>query len=77
MGMELKDIYWNDKDTLFISFHQDGRTLYPGAGSIEELGARSLWLQYQYSLPPKTGEEGFLYVLDNVVSTYFRNISQT
>ncbi|MEZ4577040.1 MAG: hypothetical protein R2875_03240 [Desulfobacterales bacterium] len=32
------DIYWHDPDTLFISLHQDGRTLYPGSGFPEEVG---------------------------------------
>ena len=31
-GDGTQDIYWNDPDTLFISMHQDGRTLYPGTG---------------------------------------------
>ncbi len=31
-GDGTQDIYWNDNNTLFISFHQDGRTLYPGTG---------------------------------------------
>ena len=67
-GDGTQDIYWNDKDTLVISFHQDGRTLYPGTGSIEEFGGPG---GYGYNinipLPPGTSEEGFLYVLDHVV----------
>jgi acetoin utilization deacetylase AcuC-like enzyme len=67
-GDGTQDIYWNDKNTLFISFHQDGRTLYPGTGSIDEFGGPG---GYGYNinipLPPNTGEEGFLYVLDHVV----------
>ena len=31
-GDGTQDIYWHDRDTLFISIHQDGRTLYPGSG---------------------------------------------
>jgi acetoin utilization deacetylase AcuC-like enzyme len=67
-GDGTEDIYWNDKDTLVISFHQDGRTLYPGTGFINEMGGPG---GYGYNvnipLPPGTGEEGFLYVLDNLV----------
>lgn len=67
-GDGTQDIYWNDKNTLFISFHQDGRTLYPGTGFLDEFGGPG---GYGYNinipLPPGTGEEGFLYVLDNVV----------
>lgn len=33
-----QDIYYNDPDVLHISIHQDGRTLYPGTGAVNELG---------------------------------------
>lgn len=67
-GDGTEDIYWNDKDTLFISFHQDGRTLYPGTGFIEDLGGPAAYgYNINIPLPPGTGDEGFLYVLDNVV----------
>lgn len=67
-GDGTQDIYWNDKNTLFISFHQDGRTLFPGTGFIEEFGGPgAIGYNVNIPLPPGTGEEGFLYVLDNVV----------
>ncbi len=67
-GDGTQDIYWNSKDTLFISFHQDGRTLYPGTGYPEELGGPGAYgYNINIPLPPRTGEEGFLYVLDNLV----------
>ncbi|MDD4464350.1 MAG: histone deacetylase, partial [Desulfobacterales bacterium] len=37
-GDGTQDIYWHDPDTLFISVHKDGRTLYPGSGAAEEFG---------------------------------------
>jgi len=67
-GDGTQDIFWNDSDTLFISFHQDGRTLYPGTGFIDELGGPGAYgYNINIPLPPRTGEEGFLYVLDNLV----------
>ncbi|MDD2600463.1 MAG: histone deacetylase [Kiritimatiellae bacterium] len=67
-GDGTQDVYWNDKNTLFISFHQDGRTLYPGTGFIDELGGPSAYgYNLNIPLPPQTGDEGFEYVLDNVV----------
>jgi acetoin utilization deacetylase AcuC-like enzyme len=67
-GDGTQDIYWNDRDTLFISIHQDGTTLYPGTGSMDELGGPSAYgYTINIPLPPHTGEEGFLYVLDHVV----------
>ena len=67
-GDGTEDIYWNDPDTLYISFHQDGRTLYPGTGPIEDLGGPSAFgYNVNIPLPPGTGDEGFQYVLDNTV----------
>ena len=67
-GDGTEDIYYNDKDTLFISIHQDGRTLFPGTGYTHELGGPG---GYGYNinipLPPGTGDEGFLYVLEDVI----------
>lgn len=67
-GDGTQDIYWNDRDTLFISFHQDGRTLYPGTGFLDEFGGPgALGYNINIPLPPGTGDAGFLYVLDNLV----------
>ena len=67
-GDGTQDIYWNDPDTLFISMHQDGRTLYPGTGFLPEYGGPgALGRTVNIPLPPGTGDEGYLYVTKNVV----------
>ena len=67
-GDGTQDIYWNDPDTLFISMHQDGRTLYPGTGFLPECGGPgALGRTVNIPLPPGTGDEGYLYVTKNVV----------
>ena len=67
-GDGTQDIYWHDPDTLFISMHQDGRTLFPGTGFINELGGpNAMGKTLNLPLPPKTSEEGFLYALEHVV----------
>jgi acetoin utilization deacetylase AcuC-like enzyme len=67
-GDGTQDIYWHDPDTLFISLHQDGRTLYPGSGFVHELGGPTApGSTVNIPLPPQTSEEGFLYALDEVV----------
>lgn len=64
-GDGTEDIYWNDKNTLFISIHQDGRTLYPGTGFIGDLGGPSAFgYNINIPLPPQTGDEGILYILE-------------
>jgi acetoin utilization deacetylase AcuC-like enzyme len=67
-GDGTQEIYWHDPDTLYISIHQDGRTLYPGSGFPDEFGGpNALGATVNIPLPPKTSEEGFLYVLDNLI----------
>lgn len=67
-GDGTQDIYWHDPDTLFISFHQDGRTLYPGSGFTDEIGGPlAAGTTLNVPLPPGTTDEGILFVLDNLV----------
>jgi acetoin utilization deacetylase AcuC-like enzyme len=67
-GDGTQDIYWHDPNTLFISIHQDGRTLYPGSGFPNESGGPNAQGQtVNIPLPPQTGEKGFLYTLDELV----------
>ncbi len=67
-GDGTQDIYWNDPDTLCISLHQDGRTLYPGTGFPEEFGGpNALGATINIPLPPQTSDEGFLMVLERVI----------
>jgi acetoin utilization deacetylase AcuC-like enzyme len=67
-GDGTQDIYWHDPETLFISIHQDGRTLYPGSGFPNELGGpNAVGTTLNIPLPPNTGEEGFLHVIRHVV----------
>ncbi|MFC1896190.1 histone deacetylase [Thermodesulfobacteriota bacterium] len=67
-GDGTQDIYWHDPQTLFISVHQDGRTLYPGSGFPDEIGGpNALGTTVNIPLPPRTGEQGFLYALERLI----------
>jgi acetoin utilization deacetylase AcuC-like enzyme len=67
-GDGTQEIYWHDPNTLCISIHQDGRTLYPGSGFTDEFGGpNALGTTINVPLPPRTSDEGFLYVLENVI----------
>ena len=67
-GDGTQDIYWHDPDTLFISIHQDGRTLYPGSGFTDELGGpTAVGKTINIPLPPHTSDEGFLYATEHVI----------
>ncbi len=63
-----QDIFWHDPNTLYISIHQDGRTLYPGTGFPDEFGGpNALGYTINIPLPPNTSDEGFLFALDNLI----------
>jgi acetoin utilization deacetylase AcuC-like enzyme len=67
-GDGTQEIYYNDPDVLFISFHQDGRTLYPGTGFVDELGGPLAWgTTINIPLAPRTTDTGIIYVLENLV----------
>jgi len=67
-GDGTQDIYWHDPNTLFISLHQDGRTLYPGSGFLDEMGGpNAVGTTINIPLPPNTSDEGFLYTIKEVV----------
>lgn len=67
-GDGTQDIFYNDPGILHISLHQDGRTLYPGTGDISERGGPAAFGQtVNIPLPPGTGDEGMLYVMEQLV----------
>lgn len=67
-GDGTQDIYWHDPDTLFISIHQDGRTLYPGSGFMNEMGGpNAVGATLNIPLPPNTSGEGILHVIREAV----------
>ncbi|MDY3983746.1 MAG: histone deacetylase [Veillonellaceae bacterium] len=63
-----QDMFYHDPDTLYISFHQDGRTLYPGAGFMDEFGGpQAVGANVNIPLPPGTGDKGLHRVLTELV----------
>lgn len=52
-----QEIFYEDPRVLTISVHQNGATLFPGSGFVEELGAGdALGTKINVPLPPFTGE---------------------
>lgn len=67
-GDGTQDIYYHDPNTLFISFHQDGRTLYPGSGFSNELGSPAAYAStINLPLLPGTGDQGIHLLFDNLI----------
>jgi acetoin utilization deacetylase AcuC-like enzyme len=72
-GDGTQNVFWHDPDVLCISFHQDGRTIYPGTGFTNELGGPSAYARtINVPLPPGTTDEGILYVVDNLILPILR-----
>jgi acetoin utilization deacetylase AcuC-like enzyme len=67
-GDGTNNIYWHDPNVLFISMHQDGRTMYPGSGFPNELGGpNAIGTNLNIPLPPGTSTEGYNYIMENTV----------
>lgn len=63
-----QDIFYHDPNTLYISFHQDGRTLYPGSGFTNEAGSPKAWgTNINLPLLPGTGDDELHMLYDNLI----------
>ncbi|CAN5137977.1 acetoin utilization protein AcuC [soil metagenome] len=61
-------IFFADPRVLTISLHQDGRTLFPGTGGVDELGeGDALGTKVNVPLPPFTGDDGWRAAFEEVV----------
>jgi len=66
-GNGTSDIYYSDPSILFISVHQDPRTIYPGTGFIEQIGeGMGMGYNVNVPLPPGTSDETYLYALKSI-----------
>lgn len=51
----------DDADLCFVDFHQDGRTLYPGTGAIEETGSgNAVGTKMNVPMPPGADDDLFM-----------------
>jgi len=67
-GNGTQEIYYDDKTVLNISFHQDGRTLYPGTGFIDEIGGdNAKGFSVNLPLPPGTRGGSYLSAFKEIV----------
>ena len=64
-----QDVFYHDPNTLYISFHQDGRTLYPGTGFPHEAGSPGAWgTNINLPLLPTAGDEGLHRLYDGLIT---------
>ena len=60
-GDGVQAIHWDDPDVLTVSFHETGRYLFPGTGSVRELGTgRAAGTAVNVPLEPGAGDGAWL-----------------
>ncbi len=60
-GNGTQDIFYEDPSVLYMSIHQDGRTLYPGTGFVEEVGSgKGEGYNVNVPLPPGSSDAEYL-----------------
>ena len=67
-GNGTMDIFWEDPRVLFISIHQDPRTLYPGRGFTREIGGGE-GEGYTVNIPMArySGDSQYMKVFDEII----------
>lgn len=67
-GNGTQEIFNPTHKVLYVSIHQDGRTLYPGTGFINEIGeGKGEGSKINIPLPPCSGDEIYLKALNQIV----------
>jgi acetoin utilization protein AcuC len=66
-GNGTSDIYYQDPNVLYISLHQDPRTIYPGTGFAWQIGeGAGEGFNVNVPLPPGTGDSTYLHALNEI-----------
>ncbi len=67
-GDGVQQAFYDTDQVLTISIHESGRTLFPGTGSINELGeGRGEGYSINIPLPPSADDEMFLWCFNEVI----------
>jgi acetoin utilization deacetylase AcuC-like enzyme len=66
-GNGTQDIFYDDPSVLYMSLHQDGRTLYPGTGFVDEIGSgEGEGYTVNVPLPPGSSDEEYASVMQEL-----------
>lgn len=67
-GDGTQDIFFHDPNVLFISFHQDPRTIFPGTGYLHELGGPNAFARtLNVPLPVGAGDKCIMNIVDDLI----------
>lgn len=71
-----EEIYLDDPSVLNVSFHQDGRTLYPGTGMLESIGKNDgKGFTINFPFPPSTGTGSYLIAFNQIIPPLIRQFN--
>lgn len=78
-GNGTQEILYDDQSVLYIGFHEDGRTLYPGySGFTDEIGEGSgKGYNVNIPLPPGTTDESYLLALKTILPPLVKQFNPT
>jgi len=66
-GNGTQEVFNPTPEVLYVSIHQDGRTLYPGTGFVNEIGeGEGEGSKINIPLPPYSGDEIYLRALNQI-----------
>ena len=66
-GDGTQEIFYTTDKVLYVSLHQDPKTLYPGTGFPEEVGEKEgEGFTVNIPLPPATGDKGYALALNSI-----------
>jgi len=69
-------IFYNDPDVLYISIHQDPRTIFPSEGFLEEMGnGLGKGLNLNIPVSPGSGTPDYIYLLDKILKPVFEDFN--
>lgn len=75
-GNGTADMFYEDPDVMYISIHQEPRTLFPGKGNVEEIGGgegegRNLCIP----MPPGSNSHDYRYILEKILGPVSQSFS--
>lgn len=75
-GNGTQEIFYRDRRVLCIGFHQDGRTIYPGSGFIDEVGeGDGEGYNVNVPFPPASGDEVYVKVFNELATPIIEQFS--
>jgi acetoin utilization protein AcuC len=73
-GDGVQNAFYESDQVMTISFHQDGRTLFPGTGFVDEIGAgRGKGYSVNVPLPPFTDDASYLWAFRQIVPPLYEH----